>query len=1205
MSEQADATTELTADDPWPGLLAFSESNERYFKGRGQDIEDLAQLLRRDTLTVLTGQSGLGKTSLLQAGLFPLLRRTDQLPIYVRLDFAETSPDFVQQVRHHIAAESAAREVQAPAPDGALSLWEYFHRRGAAFWSRRNRLLTPVLVLDQFEELFTLVGSNRLLDARREQLFNALAELVCNRPPEALREVLNSEPARAESYDFERAGCCVLLSLREDFLPEFESRLRPLLGMPLRNHMRLMRLRGSEALKVVAEAGQAVVATGAAEPIVRFVAGGRAELRRPLAERQALDRLEVEPALLSLVCRELNHKRPAGGLITADLLEAEEENIVAGFYQRSLIDLDPGVKTFIEEQLLTSTGYRDTCAWDDALRLPGVSVDAIEALIKRRLLRKEERFGTLRVELTHDLLTPVIRRSRDERQADEARLEAEKQARQASEQFAVEQRARRRWRFASIAMALLSAGALFFAWRSDSAQRSAEALSRVVISQQLVARVRDLFAREPDLAWLVAQEAYRYPLPGPANQEARRLLLDSEYLVPQGLHRYLERKAGEPRSIRHLALSPDGRMFAGADVENRVLRWHAASGRLVAGQSEDHRGAVNAVAFSNDGRLIAAAGQNGSLRVLDSATGKRLGEPLVQHKGPVRGVAFGADGKVLFSAGEDGLVVRWERGPEPARRELLAQEASPVTQLVADGGGRRVAWSSDDRVMLWDDDSRRLAPALEATARVVGLALNRQGSLLAVATADGSLRTLETPTGPTASFRQVAHRSGVQVKSLDFSAEGRWLASGEANGSIRLWSGTNLQAGPVLVAPASGSEPLPATALRFGADGQTLVSAHPNGALIEWQPFRKPLPPRSLAESGTRFTLAAFSPKDASLATADDTEVVFWNATTGERQRAWKLDEPSFRIKAMAFHPRNGRLLVLAGLPEDQPRTGSEGRLWLVDPAGGPGKTLLLEPRPEALAVDSASGKIAVLSSPMSLEYFDADGNAIGGPGDTRDPAAWIGTIQSLGFAADGTLVAVGSYAVRVWKADKPFSAALTAPLGSGMALALLPDGRTLATRRWDAPGRIEFKEVATGKMIATETIRLAADSEPEAVAFSADGRWLALLTTRQRIILWDRQAGREAGEPFAAHGYGELREVKSLAFSPKGDQLIAVGGSVLLADTQRQSNEFDACAAAQRNMSMREWKDFMGEQPYRATCAGYVSERSSSPDVGAGGSRP
>ena len=74
----------LSAQEPWPGLRAFSESDSEFFFGRERETVDLLRLVQRASVVVLYGQSGLGKTSLLQAGLFPRLKALDFLPLRLR-----------------------------------------------------------------------------------------------------------------------------------------------------------------------------------------------------------------------------------------------------------------------------------------------------------------------------------------------------------------------------------------------------------------------------------------------------------------------------------------------------------------------------------------------------------------------------------------------------------------------------------------------------------------------------------------------------------------------------------------------------------------------------------------------------------------------------------------------------------------------------------------------------------------------------------------------------------------------------------------------------------------------------------------------------------------------------------------------------------------------------------------------------------------
>ena len=100
--------------------------------------------------------------------------------------------------------------------------------------------------------------------------------------------------------------------------------------------------------------------------------------------------------MLSIVCSELNNKRIRLGQtqITADLLEGAQQEILGQFYESSLAGIDPALRLFTEEQLLTAEGYRDTRPLAEALREPGVTRADIDKLVGRRLLRIEERFGT-------------------------------------------------------------------------------------------------------------------------------------------------------------------------------------------------------------------------------------------------------------------------------------------------------------------------------------------------------------------------------------------------------------------------------------------------------------------------------------------------------------------------------------------------------------------------------------------------------------------------------------------------------------------------------------------------------------------------------------------------------------------------------------------------------------------------------------------
>ena len=411
----------IDPQNPWLGLSSYTEESRANFHGRDEEAAELARRVQRKLLTVLFGQSGLGKTSLLRAGLVPRLRGEGYCPVYVRVDYSPDSPAPSEQIKQAIfrATEAAGHWSRPGSAVEGESLWEFLHHRGDLLRDASGSTLLPLLIFDQFEEIFTLAQADDAGRLRAKRFLDDLADLVENRPPAELERRLEEDDAVAEDYDFARADYRILIALREDYLAHLES-VKGAMPSITQNRMRLARMTGAQALSAVVNPGGRLVSQEVAESIVRFVAGG-AELANA----------EVEPSLLSLICRELNTVRLAQGRaeISADLLAGSRDSILTEFYERALADQPPGVRRVIEDELLTESGYRESLAEErvsKALAAAGAAPDALATLVDRRLLRIEERLDMRRVELTHDVLCGVVRSSRDLRHEREARDEAER-----------------------------------------------------------------------------------------------------------------------------------------------------------------------------------------------------------------------------------------------------------------------------------------------------------------------------------------------------------------------------------------------------------------------------------------------------------------------------------------------------------------------------------------------------------------------------------------------------------------------------------------------------------------------------------------------------------------------------------------------------------------------------------------------------------
>ncbi|MBV8770969.1 MAG: ATP-binding protein [Deltaproteobacteria bacterium] len=148
---------ELDRQNPWPGLDSYSEAAQEYFYGRAAEIDELSRRVKGQNLTVLFGESGLGKTSLLQAGLFPKIRREAFLPVYVRLRFSASEQPLGTQVKEQLSGAIRAARLENTEPlENQASVWHWLHLRESELCDDFGRAVAPIFVFDQFEEIFTL-----------------------------------------------------------------------------------------------------------------------------------------------------------------------------------------------------------------------------------------------------------------------------------------------------------------------------------------------------------------------------------------------------------------------------------------------------------------------------------------------------------------------------------------------------------------------------------------------------------------------------------------------------------------------------------------------------------------------------------------------------------------------------------------------------------------------------------------------------------------------------------------------------------------------------------------------------------------------------------------------------------------------------------------------------------------------------------------
>jgi WD40 repeat protein len=1165
---EPEGAARLDPQNPWPGLVSFREEESGFFFGREEETEAVLRLLLRERLAVLFGKSGLGKTSLLRAGVFPRLRGQGILPVYIRLDYKDPAP-LTAQVRQAIEKAAAERGVECPAAHPGETLWELFHRREAFFWDAENQVVVPLLAFDQLEEMFSR-GGERADDVRA--FVHELGDLVEGRIPEAVKSRADS----ADAFDVDRHDSRVLLSLREDYLADLDG-LRSELRSIAVNRFRLRRMNGDNALRAVRLAGKSLVDDEVARQVVGFVAGESPDAQQ---EGGDLAGLRVEPALLSVFCRELNNERLArkAKRITADQLNRERSSkIIADFYERSVADQPAGVRAFIEEYLLTSSGDRDSAAWDNALAEPGVTPEVLDLLESRRLLRIEEVEGRRRIELTHDVLTKAVLASREERRHREKTAEAEARERKA------DQAAKRNLAIALWLAFLVVAGGvlLVMVFRQKQAlfrqKQDLETAKQRVEEAKVAAddSLRKLNQANRDTRRALnradVQQAAHFTETGHAAQAlvalARAVRGDPEDSVARGLLFDLLLRRSWPLPVGALrhgdgaqppGFSPDGRFAFAISPEHRleVLRlatgvlsrplsssavswaafgprgermvvaegtvvrvWDTASGRPV-GAPLAHPATVLWAVLSADGRVATADAQG--LRLWDAASGRLLSGPLA-HGGALIVCRFDAAGDRLATVAVDGVRV-WD-----ARSgALLSPPPAPGQRVtwadISPGADRAVTAATDGSVRLWSLAGRRVTgrPLAEAE-RVRSVAFSPDGRRLVTGSWDGTAQVWDAATGRPLLRRLPRHDDEILATAL--SPDGRLLLTGSGDGTARLWDAAT---GEPRSEPVHHDDAVAAVA--FDPAGRRFLTASSDGARI-WEvpadhgaplvlPTSAPAASASFSPDGRLLVTTALSASGAAAPAR------VWDTRTGLAVGAPLRHKG--RIRSAAFSP-DGQRVVIAS--DDGTARVWDARTGL--PTGPP----LRHGKPVAAALFSPDGRF------LATACEDGRARLWPGPAGAPEPSHVLqhdGPVRSIRFSRDGERVITASEdkTARIWNTRT--GAPLTPPLvhpNVVLSAELGADGRQAVT----VAGRVTYLwDAATGESTGTmvQTAGL--------VSAELDRRVFWIVTAAQdgTARVWSTWTLRPVGEPMRHPDPQGRRTLYAAHFSPDGKRVVTAAGN-------------------------------------------------------------
>ncbi|MEU9019777.1 serine/threonine-protein kinase [Actinomadura sp. NPDC048394] len=374
---------------------------------------------------------------------------------------------------------------------------------------------------------------------------------------------------------------------------------------------------------------------------------------------------------------------------------------------------------------------------------------------------------------------------------------------------------------------------------------------------------------------------------------------------------------GRTDGVEAVAFSPDGNTLATADYDKTVRLWDVRTHRQVGSPFTGHTDEVTSVAFSPDGNTLASASFDKTVRLWDVRTHRQVGSPLTGHTGAVFTVAFSPDGLTLATGGDDKTVRLWNPRTHRQSGSPLTGHTDKVTSVAFSPDGKTLATaSSDETVRLWDTRTRRQvgSPLTGHTKDVLSVAFSPDGKTLATGGYDGTVRLWDTRTHRQIGNPLTGHVGTVttghvgEVNAVVFSPDGKTLATGGSDTTVRLWDARTRQ--PIGTPLEGHTDPVESVA--FSPDGRTLATAGWDHTVRLWDTRTHRPAGKPIAAHADYLESVAFSPDGKTLATAsDDKTVRLWDTST-RQQIGTPLTGHTDHVVSVAFSP-DGRTLATAG----------------------------------------------------------------------------------------------------------------------------------------------------------------------------------------------------------------------------------------------------------------------------------------------------
>lgn len=423
--------------NPWMDFASYGIKDASRFKGREEEIKKFLRIIDSGTMSVLYANSGIGKTSFLNAGISPIYQKMGYFPIHIVFPdevftFKDIEPWLLQRITDaYIKQESNSSEEQfswESAIDNEIeeckdSLWWHLHTKVMKNHNT-DETFYPLLIFDQFEEIFT--KSKKYANGEIVgNFFKLVGNLASTSLPSKIEEELDRQDDKGNYVEIDSEHHYkVVFSLRKEYLSDFDYWTNDVNSISElhQNRMFLLPLKRDQALKVITE-----------QPIEGSVDECYSTLNN--VTEKILDLIdprkkdEIEPFMLSALCSKLYNKAVSANkqqLVPNDV-DANINNIVLEIYEEKVqrvFDDSDHLRRF-EEALVDADGHRNR---PKIKELDDIQFKEIyqQQLEDAHLIRIDTYDDDTYIELIHDLLAKAINKKREEEEQDRRIAELER-----------------------------------------------------------------------------------------------------------------------------------------------------------------------------------------------------------------------------------------------------------------------------------------------------------------------------------------------------------------------------------------------------------------------------------------------------------------------------------------------------------------------------------------------------------------------------------------------------------------------------------------------------------------------------------------------------------------------------------------------------------------------------------------------------------